>query len=284
MSKVSKEECENEAKKIIKSFIENELPNKKISDLIEYSFWNIKDNLTYGNGKSYPDGDCTRIVYAIDYVLYQHLPSFSIPGYQIGNEKINYTGETINTFNTLFSKDLKVRAKIKDLFGKGWEKVEQFYSLYQTIGNFMVLPSMTLPNSRISLNTFKGVYNKNVFDYIDVFLNDLRDCLSTDDLQTNNKDFIRLKSLIKENSMYFSKQKKFDNFVQDFYLSEFENLQFKDIHYYWWYNNKSIFSNRKLFTSYKEFSLDYIEKASVHIKLRSEELIEKLDRIISKKE
>lgn len=48
------------------------------------------------------DGDRTKIVYAIDYLLYDNLPEFKIPGYTLKSE-YNYTGETINTFNTLFS-------------------------------------------------------------------------------------------------------------------------------------------------------------------------------------
>ena len=98
MEKYHKEQMRDNAKRLINDFINEELPNKDINELIKFSFWNIKNQEKYGNGKPYPDGDCTKIVYAIDFLLYCDIgitENFRIPSYPWKSEQYcNFKGGT----------------------------------------------------------------------------------------------------------------------------------------------------------------------------------------------
>lgn len=273
----------------IKSFLEK-YKIKDVEKLENFSFWKILDDTDF-NGTSNDitkfDGDSTKIVYAINYLLYNHLPEFSIPGFQLVKD-INYRGETINTFNTLFSKDLKKRNQIKNLFGAEWAEVEKFKLLYQTIGNFMLLPAKTIQikmtsSKTMSINSFKGLYSQNIYDYIDIFLDDLKQSLSISASNSENQDIKQLKLLIEKNNMYFN-NKKFQDFIDDYYLLYFQDLKLNTPHYFHWYKNNSIFTDPLIFSHYKEFSLDYISKVSPCIKQRSQKLVEQLEPFLLRKD
>ncbi len=72
-----------------------------IEELKDFSFWYILTDEEF-NGVSFDgnkfDGDRTRIVYAIDKLLYDEK---KISSFTLG-PKGNYTGDTFNTFRTLF--------------------------------------------------------------------------------------------------------------------------------------------------------------------------------------
>ena len=151
---------------LLRTFINLELKDKNINSLKTFSFWGI-ENKCFNNALNYPDGDCTKIAYAIDYLLYfDELPNFSIPFYLSNGEEANYVGDTINTFNTLFSKNEENRQMIQSLFCEdNWKKIidtehknnsfsEDYYHVYQRIGNFILLPNKTLFEQ--SLNTYRG--------------------------------------------------------------------------------------------------------------------------------
>lgn len=261
MINMTNEEMKAKALNLLTDFIKTELPNKRIEDLISYSFWNIKDNETFNGYSGEYDGDRTNIVYAIDYLLYcdSNFPNFTLRGYNAENDtNANYSGETICSFNTLFAKDLSRREKIKKLFGTEWFEIEEFFYVYQTIGNFMLLPSKT-DDKEISINKYKGFYNK---DYIDFFLKNLKFYL-------NNKSNTKLLSrLIELNSFYFT-NKSYDDFISDFYLTDFDQMKLAGIHYYWWYKDSKIFNDIQEFAKYKIFALDFVRKSKTIINKRS---------------
>ena len=268
MDRVTKDKLKVKALNLLNDFIKNELPNKKIEDLVSYSFWSIKDNKTYNGYSGEYDGDRTNIVYAIDYLIYcdSNISNLTLRGYNAEMDTdANYSGETICSFNTLFAKDLSRREKIKKLFGTEWFEIEEFFYVYQTIGNFMLLPSKT-DDKEISINKYKGFYNK---DYIDFFLKNLKFYL-------NNKSNTKLLSrLIELNSFYFT-NKSYDDFISDFYLTDFDQMKLDGIHYYWWYKDTKIFSDEQVFAKYKLFALDFVRKSKILINKRSEMIVNKL--------
>ena len=266
--KTEEEKMKKKALQLLNDFIDEELPNKTIDDLKKYSFWGIKNQKKFGNKKSYPDGDCTQIVYAIDYLLYDNLPEFKISDTL---EAENYTGETINTFNTLFSRAPEQRKKIKALFGEDWKKIQDeeqgecpfaddFYHVYQRLGNFMLLPSKTISDGQ-SINTYKGT--RGTKDYFDLFFRELKELLPLNDEKNNSSELWRL---FEKNNFYF-KDKKADDFLKDFYLECYKDFNL----------GEEYFSSRdSLKEQYKKFALDYVEKATEFINLRSEKLVDKL--------
>lgn len=119
-------ECKKKAVNLIKQFVEQKL-NKELLNLKNYTFWNIDGNPIFGNGTKYSDADCTKIVYAIDYILYYDAlkdenGDFFIPGYPYKSVS-NFKGETIFTFKTLFGTQKNMEDKTKD-----------FHDCYQKLG------------------------------------------------------------------------------------------------------------------------------------------------------
>ena len=144
-----------EALEIFNNFTDKYL-HGNIEELRTYDFSKVISK-EYGNGKSYADGDCTKIAYAIYYLLWKdkQIPLFTESNF----EKLtnSYSGDTINTFNTLFGKEDSARKKIQAIFSEDEQKiVEDFKILYQTIGNFYVLPKNTI-FYRTSLNKYRGL-------------------------------------------------------------------------------------------------------------------------------
>lgn len=273
----TEEEMKEKALGLLKCFIKEKLKDD-IDNLKKYSFWGIledkgsnKDfNGVSSNEKDF-DGDRTKIVYAIDYLLYDNLPEFKIPGYTLEAE--NYTGETINTFNTLFSGAPEKREKIKALFGEDWKKIQDedkgtdffaddFYHVYQRLGNFMLLPSKTISDGQ-SINKYKGNCKGNIKDYFDLFFRELKELLPLNGEKNNSSTLLRL---LETNNFYF-KDKKADDFLEDFYLDGYKDFNL----------GEEYFSSRdSLKEQYKKFALDYVEKATEFINLRSEKLVDKL--------
>ena len=117
-----------EAMEIFNNFTDKYL-HGNIEELRTYDFSKVISK-EYGNGKSYADGDCTKIAYAIYYLLWKdkQIPLFTESNF----EKLtnSYSGDTINTFNTLFGKEDSARKKIQAIFSEDEQKiVEDFLRL-----------------------------------------------------------------------------------------------------------------------------------------------------------
>lgn len=257
-----------EAMEIFNNFTDKYL-HGNIEELRTYDFSKVISK-EYGNGKSYADGDCTKIAYAIYYLLWKdkQIPLFTESNF----EKLtnSYSGDTINTFNTLFGKEDSARKKIQAIFSEDEQKiVEDFKILYQTIGNFYVLPKNTI-FYRTSLNKYRGVDEK-YLDYFDLFLKNLNEYFNNPELCDQT-----LKKLIEKNSFFFEKCKSLNQFLSYFDLENYLQFDLGENHYAYWLLNESNVEE------YKTFSLNYIQKASEQIKNRTEKIINKLGTFYNK--
>lgn len=264
-----------EALEIVNRFKEKYL-NGNIQELQDFCFWDIltDEDFNTEHDETKFDGDRTKIVYAIDYLLYykKGLPDFSL------GDKAKYSGDTICTFNTLFG-SLPLRKYVTSKFNFSAKELlqrEQFFRHYQTIGNFYILPNETIKigKKNRSLNTYRGTESK-WYDYFDIFLKNLQQCLTPPENTYDEK----FKQLLELNSFYFKENKSFDSFITDFYLDDYNVLSFEGSNkYYHW--NKQMSSNEEQKNEYKKFAMDYIEKASTFIKQRSTKIVNELKEII----
>lgn len=282
MGKFSDDPKENleKAKKLVNEFIEQEL-DKKIENLENFSFWNIKDKHEFGNGYASPDADRTKIAYAIDYILYTDktnaLPDFKLYGYT--TQPANYSGETINTFNTLFSTNKQTRERIEKIwnekFGDGDFKnkvynvddknADDFYHVYQRIGNLTLLPCLTVCGG--SINTWKGL-NSEIKDYMFPFMQQLEKAYKNTNSPIDEKDAIyELSLLMKKNEFFFGKGNidSFDKFKNIFMLDDWEELKLCE------YLRSSELNENNIDVAKK-----YVENASRFIKNRTKRIVDVL--------
>ena len=261
----------DDAKKLIKSFLDSQFPecgdlDEKLEKLQDFSFWDITEKEKYRNNKYYIDGDCTNLAYAIAWCLWEKDIKKS-SGEDYTFEKLldeeDFSGDTICTWNTLFN-DPHVLLKI-DFSGEEKKKIFEFYKLYQSIGNFYLLPNKT--NGKSSLNTYRGNYY-GLKDYFDLF----RDAL----ISGKNKN---IEDILKENKFFSDGPKtNWEKLRDTFYLQATENLKFKDKHY----KHSDLTDKNK--SEYKEFILDFVTQSTEMIKTRAEEIIKKLKEIEELKE
>ena len=167
---------------LLQKFIKTKLDGDK-NKLRTSSFWEIENDKDCRNGLSYADGDRTKVAYAIEYLLfYEKLKDIDFQIYGYSTKKSTYSGETLNTFNTLFSSNKNKRTVLSKLYGIEAFKKEcynpedknnsnDFYHIYQRLGNFTILPCLTIGGG--SINTWKGK-NASIRDYLYPFLIHLR--------------------------------------------------------------------------------------------------------------
>lgn len=264
--KFSNDDLVNKEKaiKILHDFITAKLGGDQ-EQLRTYSFWGIDKDTDFGNGLSYPDGDRTKLAYAIDYLLfYDELKDidFRLPGYS--TKKETFTGETLNTFNTLFSSDENNRTDLSKLYGIEAFKNEcynpedknnsnDFYHVYQRLGNFSIFPCLTI--DRQSINTLKGT-DISIRDYLYPFLTKLKEAYKYYNSEIIPEECYDLVSLMKQNSFFFSNEKadSFDKFISIFMLEGWEELELKEY-----------LKNSEINADNIEIVNDYIKKASKFI-------------------
>lgn len=256
---------EEEAMKLVKGFIEEYL-HGNIDELKNFSFWDIEGTKYDGNPKEKFDGDRTEIVYALDYLLYKdrNIPNFSINA--LGNI---YTGDTINTFRTLFGSPL-CREYVANQFNFSHserQRIDSFYWTYQQLGNFYILPCKTLPNTKTSINSYRG---KTWKDYFDIFLSELKKCLNNE----NGRDE-KLYQLKEENDFFFSKINNIYDFLDKFYLEDYLTVEYNHPSDY--VCGRHRFSEKIISKEqYKQFAFSYIQKATDLINKRSAKLVDVL--------
>ena len=278
----------DDAKEIVLRF-RDEYLHGNIEELANFSFWDIAGNPKYDGtctlkslGKF--DGDKTKIVYAIDYLLYGEkikklVKKFSLNAFGDTSEyKANFSGDTINTFRTSLGNRFLLKngeIEIENFFDFTYDlkqKRNDFFFTYQKIGNFYILPKVY----RKSINQLRGTNNWK--DYFDVFLKNLDECLH-DNISEENKV---LKNYLEFgiNKEFFSRFESIDEFLDFFFMSDYKNLDFnhpnkKVLCSFHGYSEKDV--SKKL---YKEFLLNYISKATELINKRSKILVDELKKII----
>ena len=178
--------------------------------------------------------------------------------------KYTYSGDTLNTFATLFS----YRSLTEDIFydDELYSAIQFFKRKYLTTGNFMLLPKISF--SRQTMNSYRGIRFK---DYFDIFLLQLQKCFD----EENDKDDT-LAHIIKENVFYFSDKIEIKEFIQINFLEKYydyekdriDTFDKQDVLKPW-----DVYSSKYDFLSYKEFALGYIEKSIEIIDDRANKMI-----------
>ncbi|MBQ9246651.1 hypothetical protein IJ182_10335 [bacterium] len=243
--------------------------------------------------RSYNDGDDTFLARIIMYMVWgkhskKHLPMLNSFD-KIGYGKI-YGGDTINTFNTLFSSDLHgIKKFLKYLPQKSDQdnyikKIIHFEEIYANIGNFMLMPSNTIIpegwETTTSINSYRGTQG-GLFDYFDLFLN-----------VYNNKSDKILNELMKKdgvNSFYFEKINTIDKFCEINYIDttkkngypkdnnyiKYNHKPFYTYMHYGWKNEKDI---QKDHIQYLNFATQYMEESEKIILHRAEKIIDEISK------
>lgn len=191
---------------LIKDFT-SEYLSGDISKLATFDIKQLQGNKKFGgcNGSGF-DSDNTNIVRAILAVVFEDV------WHDYDEDALTrkeYRGDTINTFNTMFGSQtgngdfqgFNIFYPKNELF----DRVERFYHIYTTIGNFIPLPNRYV--GRYTLNTFRGTYSK-WRDYFDQFLYNLQIYLTTG--TTENSTF---NELMKVNDDAFAEYKGKNGFA-----------------------------------------------------------------------
>ena len=184
--------------------------------------------------------------------------------YDLGSGcEYKYRGDTINTYSTLFGNENQGYEIFFKLCNVEDERVANFRKKYVTMGNFMLLPATTI--HRISMNSYRGS-NKHYRDFFDLFISRLmsKDCI----------DF-KLWKEQEELKDYFNFMKDKGKFIKANILEDYFNMEtqqaisnlfkHKDTEApYCWFTDNNIED-----TKYREFALNYIDKATEIIKHRA---------------
>ena len=155
------------------------------------------------------------------------------------------------------------------------DKAEVFRDICYSMGNFSVLPNISIPlskNKETTINLYRGNWN-GWKDFYDKFLRELNLCLP----ESNNANAV-LDELVKSNSFYFSQidsilKFKNINFLSP-YFTEGDTIKklFKHDFYGWKLDSKA----------YIKFANFYIDKSTEIIKFRADVIIQKLNEYFNK--
>ena len=142
-----------------------------------------------------------------------------------------------------------------------------FYHVYQRLGNFSIFPCLTI--DRQSINTLKGT-DISIRDYLYPFLTKLKEAYKYYNSEIIPEECYDLVSLMKQNSFFFSNEKadSFDKFISIFMLEGWEELELKEY-----------LKNSEINADNIEIVNDYIKKASKFIEKRTNEMVNKLLKI-----
>ena len=249
----------------INAFVEKYLDNN-IENLVNFNFSLLENDAIFGCPNRTLDSDDSNIARAIYVAIWaDKLPMLSLEN--IGSGCL-YRGDTLNTFNTLFSENLRGLYKYTN-DEKIVSKVENFRKICYSIGNFLPLPNKSILSQTI--NTYRGINSWH--DYQDKFLLELQKCLNNE----NNKDDF-LFELIKENSFYFDYiNNSFENYIKINFLEDYiENNEVKNLFspYFYHWMNKNITEENKI--EYVAFVENYIDITTNIIINRAKKIVKKL--------
>nr|WP_318715455.1 hypothetical protein [uncultured Treponema sp.] len=254
-------------KKFILEFLDDQFDKdlkleKKLDKLLDFSFSEISCPLKYHNQSYREDGDCTNLAYSIYWCLWED----KLKDYAEFKEILygkKFSGDTICTWKTLFN-DSRIFLLL-DFSGVQLDQIKRFFKLFQSIGNFYLLPSNTVrfSSKNVSLNLYRGDFN-GMKDYFDTF---------RDALIENNDNTI--KSLIDENNFFFGSENPWKKLEETFDLQATEKLQFEKH-----FNYSDFILNQR---DYKKHILEYTEKSINMIEERSKIIVEKLKESLTEK-
>lgn len=248
--------------------------NLQLDELKQFKFEILKTDNEYGcPGRSF-DYDDTNLARVIYYIIWNDLPEMELS--EIGTGK-KYRGDTLNTFNTVFSNDLSRVDLLSNDNMALHNKAEKFKDICYSLGNFSVLPNhgilMSDSSRETTINLFRGSWI-GWKDFYDRFLKELNLCL----LGNNNAN-PDLDKLVKENNFYFRKIEKIHQFITINFLESYFDEQkeiIKELFIHDFYKWKTAPD------AYIAFANNYIDVSTEIINYRAEKMIDCLkDKIVN---
>lgn len=262
---------------MVNEFIEEKCIGS-IENIKEYNLLLIVNDIKYGDLKHIGDldkydPDDSEIAKAIYYLVWNDkIPELEIK--QIGSG-LKYRGDTLNTFNTLFGVNA---SRARELVSSNMDfinTVNEFKGVCFSIGNFSLLPNISIiPNgwSRITtINMYRGNFYK-WKDYYDKFLLELEYCYEN----SRSSDKI-LADLVKANHFYFDEISDIRNYIDINFLDNYYDVAGKNTELF-----KNGLRNWKVQESeqYINFSYKYIKESTKIIKDRANKMIDIVKRKI----
>jgi len=192
-------EYDDEAKKLLLQFTAEELDGdwEKLKD---FDFLELKHSKVYGcpgRGFDCDDTNLARAIYALVWGgTFKDLTSHN------QGRGMPYRGDTMNSFHTMFGRELKDSPGLFAGFEKYApddafrERVKTFHRRYHSIGNFVVLPNLPVDNGD-TINLYRGTHPA-WRDYFDRFLIHLDRCFCDSPEQDPG-----LRQLVKKNDFFF---------------------------------------------------------------------------------
>ena len=188
-----------QAKKILLDFI-GEILNGDLNAIRKFDFKTLQNDRKYGCPDRNFDCDDTNIMRAVYTVLWGHvLPDLNMENMGWGKA---YRGDTINTFHTMFGREIPERpgyfagAEKYSPTDPFREKIRRFGKLCSCIGNYVVLPNRIAAGT--TLNCYRGTNEWH--DFFDRFLMNLHQALTQKMIPDPT-----LKQLIEVNDFCFRK-------------------------------------------------------------------------------
>ena len=179
-----------DAKEIVRRFIQDHLDGD-INALKDFDMRTLCGNTKYGC-ETVKDFDCddTYIARAIYALLWRDVfPDMELS--EIGNRGKLYRGDTMNSFHSIFGRQIKNNPthfegidKFAPIDDELYDRIRQFHRMVHSIGNYVVLPNSgfwTKDQSGkyifVSLNTYRGRHEE-WHDYFDQFMIALEACMT----------------------------------------------------------------------------------------------------------
>lgn len=262
----------HEAKQLVRDFIA-EMLNGDVKNLKDFDFKTLKESEKFGCPDWNFDCDDTRIMRSIYVVLWGDL----FPGLAMNNFGYcrQYRGDTMNSFHTLFGRELPHRKGFYAGLEKYLpsdelrEKVRHFSVVCSSVGNYAVLPNYYAEGT--TLNCYRGTNEWH--DFFDRFLMELYKVLTHAPDQDKT-----LQKLVSVNDFGFTKFRSHEGFrafsqgllLQDYCSEEGRPVQIFPMNYHW--------KDEKDPDQYFHDVLLYLEKAEKIIKKRSGMICKLLER------
>lgn len=195
-----------QARQLIKEFI-SEILSGDLELLKNFDFKTLRMSEKFGCRDRNFDCDDTNIIRAIYVVLWEKdLPYLNMDNF--GYRK-QYRGDTINTFHTMFGREIEEKTGFFAGLEKYApsdelrEKVRHFGKLCSNVGNYVVLPNYF--TRQTSLNCYRGTNDWR--DFFDRFLIEIHKVLTGSEQQDEV-----LQELVKVNNFAFQKFQGEDGF------------------------------------------------------------------------
>lgn len=251
---------------LILSFIQEKLGGD-FSRLSTYPLGNLRNNEIYGNPGRNFDSDDTELMRAIYCVVFGDTWEY-LSMENAGDGKLR--GDTINTYNTLFS------APWKERFTSIWNpdkelvaKIKIFHETCYTIGNMTVLPDRRI--GEWSINKHRGCHDE-WHDYEDRFLAALYKVLTRE--PDRDADLEELVQLNDEDFKPFYGKNGWQRFIEGNMLEYYVDEQYRPV-----ISSKGYTFWRGGYTNPKRFFAEcrrYIDFSTMVINDRARRMIERI--------